>query len=949
LRFVAPAKAASFQRLNDLQIFCNAARFFPLEGDEQTTHHASEQSETSSEDESYTEGKRLGCLISMKKKSAPQSAFSNLRVSIFLGLLSAGILLALFALGASSDVFDDGKEIKHDQQTPQRQKSTSGVPVIASYRASQGKRIKTLTNRLQERRHVMSRSQYVGQSAFQGLSGGVQEEWVASYNGPGNQDDHAYAVVVDGSGNTYVTGYSASTNVFPFNLDYATIKYDASGAQLWVARYNGTGDTTDYGNAIAIDGSGNVYVTGESTGSGTGLDYATIKYNASGVVQWVARYNGPGNGDDQAFAIAVDGSGNVYVTGTSTGLGTGPDYATIKYNSSGTEEWVARYNGPGNAGDFCSAIAVDDSGNVYVTGQSTGSGTSFDYATIKYDASGAQEWAVRYNGPGNFDDYAFDLVIDGSSNVYVTGVSFGADTDFDYATIKYDTSGAQQWVARYNGPGNFNDGANALAIDGSGNIYVTGYSTGLGTSGLPWDYATVKYNASGAEEWVARYNGPGDDYDEAAAVAVDDSGNVYVTGASTGLGSGLDSATIKYNASGTEEWVARYSGAANSDDYCSAIALDGSGNVYAAGGSIGADTGDDYLTIKYSQSSACQLRVFLVYTDSTPPNNLRTQLLADPDVSVVDLFDARTDTPTLSQLQQYDIVYAFSNNPYADGTTLGNNLADYQDGGGVVVAGFASFFGSTLSIEGRWHSGGYSPYDYNQSVVFNAVTLGVHDTTHPLMQGVTTLNALARIPVSLAAGATQVAAYSDTSSAVAFKTTASTTAVGMPAYIGDGNNSGSGDYATIIANAGRWLHCAPTPTPTPSPSPTPTTTPTATATATPTPTATATATPTSTPTATATATFTPTPTPTATATPTATPTSTPTATATATFTPTPTPTATATPTPTATATPTATPTATQPPPSPTPTATATPTATPAVTPRQTPTPRPRPTAAPRPS
>ena len=200
--------------------------------------------------------------------------------------------------------------------------------------------------------------------------------------------------------------------------------------------------------------------------------------------------------------------------------------------------------------------------------------------------------------------------------------------------------------------------------------------------------------------------------------------------------------------------------------------------------------------------------MLLVYADSIPPDILTTRLLADPDVTAVDQFDARADTPTLSELQQYDIVYAFSNDPYADGASLGNNLADYQDGGGVVVAGYASFFGPPLSIEGRWHSDGYSPYVYNQSLLSTVVTLGAHDPTHPLMLGVNTLNAVSRIPVSMAAGATEVAAYSDASSAVAFKTNLGTTAVGMPAYMGDRNNNGSGDYATIIANAGRWLHWA---------------------------------------------------------------------------------------------------------------------------------------------
>ena len=131
-------------------------------------------------------------------------------------------------------------------------------------------------------------------------------------------------------------------------------------------------------------------------GSGTNYDYATIKYNSSGVMQWVQTYNGPGNVSDIAYSIAVDGSGNVYVTGYSSQGGTNSDYATIKYNSSGVQQWVQRYNGPGNGVDGAYSIAVDGSGNVYVTGQSYGGGTSLDYATIKYNSSGVQQWVATY-------------------------------------------------------------------------------------------------------------------------------------------------------------------------------------------------------------------------------------------------------------------------------------------------------------------------------------------------------------------------------------------------------------------------------------------------------------------------------------------------------------------------------------------------------------------------
>ncbi|MCX6641467.1 MAG: SBBP repeat-containing protein, partial [bacterium] len=364
-------------------------------------------------------------------------------------------------------------------------------------------------------------------------------EWVARYSGgPGSYYDEAYSLAVDGNGNVYITGRSYGSGT---DYDYVTIKYNSAGFQEWVAHYNGPGNSYDEAASLAVDGSGNVYVTGCSWGSGTDYDYATIKYNSAGVQQWVARYSGPGSYYDEAYNLAVDGSGNVYVTGSSEGSGTGPDYATIKYNSSGVQEWVARYNGPGNDYDEAYSLAVDGSGNVCVTGYSLGSGTDQDYATIKYNSAGVQQWVARYNGPGNHYDYAYSLAVDGSGNVYVTGSSIGSGTNRDYATIRYNSAGVQEWVARYNGPGNNWDEATSLAVDGSGNVYVTGHSYGSGTYA---DYATIKYNSAGVQEWVARYNGPGNSGDEANSLAVDGSGNVYVTGISDGGGTGPDYATI---------------------------------------------------------------------------------------------------------------------------------------------------------------------------------------------------------------------------------------------------------------------------------------------------------------------------------------------------------------------------------------------------------------------
>jgi len=448
----------------------------------------------------------------------------------------------------------------------------------------------------------------------------VQEEWVARYNGPGNLGDYAYALAVDADGNVYVTGggYGSGTSI-----DYATIKYDTGGGTVWVARYNGPVNEGDVARALALDGSGNVYVTGQSMGSGTYFDYATIKYGSGGGTIWVARYNGPGNVTDRANAVAVDASGNVYVTGYS---GSYYDYATIKYDSDGNELWVRRYNGPGDGADEASALAVDGSGNVYVTGYSTGSDRSCDYATIKYDPNGDTLWVRRYSGLPGYGDLANALAVDDSGNVYVTGYSYVSDTNYeDYATIKYDPNGDTVWVRHYNGAGSSSDWANALAVGGSGNVYVTGQSF----SGTSWDYATVKYDSGGNQLWVARYNDPADSHDVATALALDASGNVYVTGADnmTGYGELGDYATVKYDPDGNQVWVARYNGPGDGEDQAAAVAVDGSGSVYVTGRSYGSGTSQDYATIKYNQLAVnCDIhwpvcrgtRVFFSVTYTNP-------------------------------------------------------------------------------------------------------------------------------------------------------------------------------------------------------------------------------------------------------------------------------------------------------------------------------------------
>ena len=159
-------------------------------------------------------------------------------------------------------------------------------------------------------------------------------------------------------------------------------------------------------------------------------------------------------------------SGNVYVTGSvfaGTGYSGRTDYLTVKYNSAGVQQWKQQYNGPGNSFDYPTAIAADNAGNVIITGYSTG--IDLDFATIKYNTNGVQQWIARYNGPANSSDIAYALTLDNAGNVYVTGSDQKVIYNSDFLTVKYNSSGVQQWTARYNGPANDNDESYALAVD----------------------------------------------------------------------------------------------------------------------------------------------------------------------------------------------------------------------------------------------------------------------------------------------------------------------------------------------------------------------------------------------------------------------------------------------------------------------------------------------------
>jgi WD40 repeat protein len=343
----------------------------------------------------------------------------------------------------------------------------------------------------------------------------------------------------------FVTG---SSNGATSNADYVTVAYQAAtGARLWASRYNGPGNGYDAAASVAVSPrGGRVFVTGYSNGAA-----GTVAYSAAtGARLWARRYNGHQGAAATSVAVSPTGK-TVFVTGYSNGAGR--EYATVAYSAAtGARLWAERYNGHGSGYDAAASLAVGPGGRtVFVTGSSTGATSGPDYATVAYNAAtGARLWARRYNGPGNSDDAAASVAVGpGGRTVFVTGSSTGATSHADWATVAYQAAtGTRLWARRYNSPGNSDDSAAAVAVSPTrGEVFVTGNSQ-LGASRTA-EYVTVTYSAvTGARLWTRRYHSNGDGEDGAASVAVSPGGRtVFVTGSSAGVTTSYDYATIAYS------------------------------------------------------------------------------------------------------------------------------------------------------------------------------------------------------------------------------------------------------------------------------------------------------------------------------------------------------------------------------------------------------------------
>ncbi|HET8962506.1 MAG TPA: hypothetical protein VFM99_01315, partial [Chitinophagales bacterium] len=238
---------------------------------------------------------------------------------------------------------------------------------------------------------------------------------------------------------------------------------------------------------------------------------------------WQIELNYP---DTVTWSASVLSSSNLITTGnTFNSIAQKTNIVTTKTDQNGSVVWQTEYNGAESEFDYGAAVTVDGSGNVFVTGASHSSDSyTFDVVIIKYNSSGEQQWATTFDGTGSNNDIPSDiLLID--SDIYVCAASIGTSTNYDYLLLKLNSSGAVQWNKRYDYTSLF-DIPGHLATNGI-DVVVSGASQSSATN---WDYTSLKYNSSGTLLNTKRTAAAGYGFDRPTGLVVDATDNFYITG-----------------------------------------------------------------------------------------------------------------------------------------------------------------------------------------------------------------------------------------------------------------------------------------------------------------------------------------------------------------------------------------------------------------------------------
>jgi len=418
------------------------------------------------------------------------------------------------------------------------------------------------------------------------------ERWIYTYNGPADNADEALSIVFGQDGNLYAAGFS-------FGLvgdnDFAILSIDTSGNERWVYTYDGSGHVTDGANALTYGTDANLYAAGWSN-AGTGdIDFTMISVDSGGNERWVYRYNGTGNYVDNAFSIAYGLDGNIYAAGFTFTFAAGvTDFIVVSLTPSGNLRWIYNYDGGGRPWNGANSIIYGPDNYIYAAGYCGGVYNDVDFAVICLDTAGNEEWIYKHNGPGNDDDEANSIVFGTDNNLYAAGYSSDSSTSSDFTVISLTTSGEENWVYRYNGSGNDADQANSIAYSIDNYLYAAGFACDASVDN---DFVVISLTPSGNERWVYTYNGPNNYNDEALSLVCGSDSNVYAAGYSFGSGTREDFTVVSLKSTGEELGVYRYNGSRNLKDQANSIVYGLDNHVYVAGMCYNNNTVIDFTVI----------------------------------------------------------------------------------------------------------------------------------------------------------------------------------------------------------------------------------------------------------------------------------------------------------------------------------------------------------------
>lgn len=449
----------------------------------------------------------------------------------------------------------------------------------------------------------------------------VNKTWEYTFGSP---NDYEWAAsLLDNTGNLLTTGH---TTLDGANTELLLIKQDPDGNVLWQQTFQTAQGTKNGGVSLAVDANDNIYVAGVTSTSSDLDDFnmLILKYNSNGTKIWHQTFNGTGNGADVPTAIIADQT-NVYVCGASKGQNTGIDYWALKLSvSNGSVTWQNRYDYTG-LDDYPVSMALDGSGNIVLTGSSAASLLNWEVATVKYASSFGT--VVDENRVPNDGSLGFAkpsaIAKDASGNFIISGIKTSNGTDFDIRTIKLNSSLSVVWIQDYDS-GAKADSVSAVACDASGSIILTGWSS---TQQEGSDILTLKYKSDGTLAWVRkRIVNPQDVHSKGRAIAIDANENAIVAGDTKG---GM--VVIQYDSEGEMVWEKSFDAATASSIRPLSLLLNQSGEIFLSSISIGQDS-KSYLTSKLNT----YIRTYVtVFTQDNEPSHAAHEAIVNFAPSVI--------------------------------------------------------------------------------------------------------------------------------------------------------------------------------------------------------------------------------------------------------------------------------------------------------------------------